>query len=107
MLNIFQKYVYANRKLCDVANALEEHSRGPDVGVDLLWPRSGCQLLRECTDTILVDSPGIDVEADFDLWIQEYCQGSRLLVTSCPIGVNIFFILYQAEVMLLSLSLLC
>ena len=52
------------RNLSQVANALQEYSRSPDIGVDLLWPksRSGCKLLRD-NNLILIDSPGFDIEA--------------------------------------------
>ena len=50
------------------------------MGVDLLWPKQSCKLLGLSDDLILVDSPGIDVEANFDVWIEDYCQDADIFV---------------------------
>ena len=63
----------------ELVHALGESSFGPDSSVDLFWPRHRCHIL-ENDDVILVDSPGVDVEADFDSWIDKHCADADLFV---------------------------
>ena len=57
---IFSKYVYVDRKLFDVANALEEHSRGPDVPGHTLrgWRFSQSPARRLVTDPLSDEAGG-------------------------------------------------
>ena len=64
--------------LSDLANSLKECSFGPDKCVELLWPRHSCPLLGN--NVILVDSPGIDIDGDFDSWIESYCMDAEIFV---------------------------
>ncbi len=47
-------------------NVVGDASVDASVRVELLWPRERCRLLSD--DVILVDSPGVDVDVDFDEW---------------------------------------
>lgn len=47
--------------------------------IDILWPRGRCKLLKN-DDVVLIDSPGVDVDADFDTWIDEECSDADLFV---------------------------
>jgi mitofusin len=50
-------------------SALSSHPASKSAtssSVQLLWPRRRCRLLAD--DVVLLDSPGVDVEMDFDEW---------------------------------------
>ena len=47
--------------------------------VHLLWPRDKCPLLKN-DDIVFVDSPGIDVDTNFDAWIDEECADADLFI---------------------------
>lgn len=60
------------------------HDASADVpkdakSVNLLWSRDRCQLLKN-DDVILVDSPGVDIDEDFDACIDEHCSDADLFV---------------------------
>ena len=42
------------------------------------WPVERCRLLGE--EVVIIDSPGIDVEADLDEWIDKHCLDSDVFV---------------------------
>ena len=46
--------------------------------MELLWPRHLCPLLEN--NVILVDSPGVDIDGDFDKWIEDYCMDAEIFV---------------------------
>ena len=66
--------------LSDLANALKEYSLGPNRFVQLLWPIHSCPLLLENQNVVLVDSPGVDIDGDFDCWIENYCMDAEIFV---------------------------
>lgn len=66
--------------LSDLANALKEYSLGPNRFVQILWPKHSCPLLLENPNVILVDSPGVDLDGDFDCWIENYCMDAEIFV---------------------------
>jgi len=46
--------------------------------VQIHWPVERCRLLGE--EVVIIDSPGIDVEADLDNWIDKFCLDSDVFV---------------------------
>ena len=46
--------------------------------MQLFWPRHRCPLLAD--DVVLVDTPGVDIDADFDVWIDRFCLDADLFV---------------------------
>ena len=50
-----------------------------EASIHLFWPRSQCELLQN-DDLILVDSPGIDVDIDFDTWIDQEVADADLFI---------------------------
>ena len=50
-----------------------------EASINLFWPRSQCELLQN-DDLILVDSPGIDVDIDFDTWIDQEVADADLFI---------------------------
>lgn len=64
--------------LSSIAHTLGSRSLGPDSTVVLLWPRRRCPLLDE--GVVVLDSPGVDVSADSDGWIDRACLDSDLFV---------------------------
>merc|ERR1712192_183951 len=50
------------------------------------WPVERCRLLGE--EVVIIDSPGIDVEADLDNWIDKFCLDSACLCSGCQCGVH-------------------
>ena len=49
------------------------------TSVQLHWPRDRSPLLRN-DDVQIIDSPGVDVDTDFDKWIDEHCSDADLFV---------------------------
>ena len=66
------------RSLAGFADALRSTALDPKSSLKVYWPRNRCDLLKN--NVVLVDSPGIDVEADFDAWIENYCSDADLFV---------------------------
>lgn len=46
--------------------------------VKIYWPIKRCSLLKH--DVVLVDSPGVDVEENLDIWIDEHCHDADVFV---------------------------
>ena len=46
--------------------------------IDLFWPTSTCVLLKN--DVVLIDSPGLDISHDSDLWIDQHCTDADVFV---------------------------
>lgn len=44
----------------------------------IFWPRERCSLLRD--DVVFVDSPGVDVSANLDDWIDNHCLNADVFV---------------------------
>lgn len=44
----------------------------------IFWPRERCTLLRD--DVVFVDSPGVDVSANLDDWIDNHCLNADVFV---------------------------
>ncbi|CAG5135523.1 unnamed protein product, partial [Candidula unifasciata] len=61
-----------------LASALSSVKLSENSLIRILWPKEKCRLLRE--DVILVDSPGIDVTPDLDLWIDKFCLDADVFV---------------------------
>ena len=74
------KIILSFSSLSDLANALKEYSLGPNKFVQLLWPIHSCPLLLENQNVVLVDSPGVDIDGDFDCWIENYCMDAEIFV---------------------------
>ncbi|CAF4242495.1 unnamed protein product, partial [Rotaria magnacalcarata] len=61
-----------------IGNALSREKLDSDSLVKILWPKEKCRLIRD--DVILVDSPGIDVSANLDQWIENHCLDADVFV---------------------------
>ena len=61
-----------------LANALNTERMGDSTLVRVFWPKSKCPLLSD--DVVLVDSPGIDVSANLDEWIDKHCLDADVFV---------------------------
>ncbi|XP_052759812.1 mitofusin-1-like isoform X3 [Mya arenaria] len=61
-----------------LASALSNVKLKENSLIRILWPKSKCRLLRE--EVVLVDSPGIDVTPDLDLWIDKFCLDADVFV---------------------------
>ena len=64
--------------LGQLGNALCSDKLEASSKVRIVWPRNRCKMLEE--EVILIDSPGIDVEADLDEWIDKFCLDSDVFV---------------------------
>jgi len=64
--------------LSQLGNALCEQKLDSNQRVSIHWPVQKCRLLGE--EVVLIDSPGIDVEADLDEWIDRFCLDSDVFV---------------------------
>ncbi|CAF1289985.1 unnamed protein product [Didymodactylos carnosus] len=64
--------------LKDLGSALSREKLNSDSLVKILYPKEKCRLLRD--DVILVDSPGIDVSANLDQWIEDHCLDADVFV---------------------------
>ncbi|CAF2037602.1 unnamed protein product [Rotaria magnacalcarata] len=75
--------------LSTIGNALSREKVDSDSLVKILWPKEKCCLLRD--DVVLVDSPGIDVSANLDQWIEKYCLDADvfILVVSAEATITI------------------
>lgn len=61
-----------------LASALSAAKLQENSLIRILWPKDKCRLLRE--DVVLVDSPGIDVSTELDLWIDKFCLDADVFV---------------------------
>ncbi|CAM4951940.1 unnamed protein product [Rotaria socialis] len=75
--------------LSTIGNALSREKVDSDSLVKILWPKEKCHLIRD--DVVLVDSPGIDVSANLDQWIEKYCLDADvfILVVSAEATITI------------------
>ncbi|CAF0977906.1 unnamed protein product [Rotaria sordida] len=64
--------------LGNVGSALSREKLDSDSLVKILWPKEKCRLIRD--DVVLVDSPGIDVSANLDQWIEDHCLDADVFV---------------------------
>ncbi len=69
----------SSSSISTVVSSLSTRSYGPNTSVVLLWPRGLSPIFQE-SDVVLVDSPGIDVDADCDGWIDQFCRDADLFV---------------------------
>ncbi|KAJ8319801.1 hypothetical protein KUTeg_001388 [Tegillarca granosa] len=46
--------------------------------IRIMWPKEKCRLLRE--DVVIVDSPGVDVSPNLDVWIDKFCLDADVFV---------------------------
>ena len=63
----------------DFKSSLLPWSEIKSQSVQLHWPRDRSPLLKN-DDVQIIDSPGVDVDADFDEWIEEHCSDADLFV---------------------------
>ncbi|XP_036344617.1 LOW QUALITY PROTEIN: transmembrane GTPase Marf-like [Rhagoletis pomonella] len=61
-----------------LANALCQEKLSESSLVRIFWPRERCSLLRD--DVVFVDSPGVDVSANLDDWIDNHCINADVFV---------------------------
>merc|ERR1719282_493781 len=61
-----------------LGNALCSSKLESNAKVRIVWPKDKCRLLGE--EVVIIDSPGIDVEADLDEWIDKHCLDSDVFV---------------------------
>ncbi|KAL5275030.1 MFN2 family protein [Megaselia abdita] len=61
-----------------LANALCQEKLSESSLVRIFWPRERCHLLRD--DVVFVDSPGVDVSANLDDWIDNHCLDADVFV---------------------------
>jgi len=66
------------QSLSQLGNALCAEKLESDSRVRVHWPVEKCRLLGE--EVVIIDSPGIDVEADLDNWIDKHCLDSDVFV---------------------------
>lgn len=66
------------QSLPQLGNALCAEKLEANSKVRILWPVERCRLLGE--EVVIIDSPGIDVEADLDNWIDKFCLDSDVFV---------------------------
>lgn len=66
------------QSLPQLGNALCAEKLEANSKVRILWPVEKCRLLGE--EVVIIDSPGIDVEADLDNWIDKFCLDSDVFV---------------------------
>jgi len=64
--------------LSQLGNALCAEKLESNSQVRIHWPVEKCRLLGE--EVVIIDSPGIDVEADLDNWIDKFCLDSDVFV---------------------------
>merc|ERR1719412_1267732 len=64
--------------LSSLGNALCSEKLDSMCRVQVHWPVERCRLLGE--EVVIIDSPGIDVEADLDEWIDKHCLDSDVFV---------------------------
>jgi len=64
--------------LSSLGNALCSEKLDSNNRVQVHWPVERCRLLGE--EVVIIDSPGIDVEADLDEWIDKHCLDSDVFV---------------------------
>uniref|UniRef100_A0A2R5LML6 Putative mitochondrial assembly regulatory factor n=2 Tax=Ornithodoros turicata TaxID=34597 RepID=A0A2R5LML6_9ACAR len=66
------------QSVSQLGNALNSESLGESTLVRIFWPKDKCNLLKD--DVVLVDSPGIDVSPNLDLWIDKHCLNADVFV---------------------------
>jgi len=66
------------QSLPQLGNALCAEKLDSNCKVQIHWPVEKCRLLGE--EVVIIDSPGIDVEADLDEWIDKHCLDSDVFV---------------------------
>jgi len=66
------------QSLPQLGSALCAEKLDSDSTVNIHWPVERCRLLGE--EVVIIDSPGIDVEADLDEWIDKHCLDSDVFV---------------------------
>jgi len=64
--------------LSQLGNALCAEKLDSSSRIKIHWPVEKCRLLGE--EVVIIDSPGIDVEADLDEWIDRFCLDSDVFV---------------------------
>ena len=60
------------QSLPQLGSALCAEKLDSNCKVQIHWPVEKCRLLGE--EVVIIDSPGIDVEADLDEWIDKYTR---------------------------------
>ncbi|KAL3862666.1 hypothetical protein ACJMK2_008620 [Sinanodonta woodiana] len=70
-----QKSIQSIKQL---AHALSSVKLESNSLIRIVWPKEKCRLLKE--DVVFVDSPGIDVTPDLDVWIDKFCLDADVFV---------------------------
>ena len=66
------------QSISQLGNALSNECVDPNTKVRVVWPKEKCKMLGE--EVVIIDSPGIDVETDLDVWIDQVCLDSDVFV---------------------------
>ena len=66
------------QSISQLGNALSSEKLDPSAKVRIVWPKEKCKMLGE--EVVIIDSPGIDVETDLDVWIDRVCIDSDVFV---------------------------
>lgn len=66
------------QSLPQLGSALCAEKLDSNCKVQIHWPVEKCRLLG--SEVVIIDSPGIDVEADLDEWIDKHCLDSDVFV---------------------------
>uniref|UniRef100_A0A1A9X2I7 Dynamin-type G domain-containing protein n=1 Tax=Glossina brevipalpis TaxID=37001 RepID=A0A1A9X2I7_9MUSC len=61
-----------------LANALSQEKLSENSLIRIFWPRDRCSLLRD--GVVFMDSPGVDVSANLDDWIDNHCLNADVFV---------------------------
>lgn len=46
--------------------------------VNVFWDKNKCKLLSE--GVVLVDTPGLDIDENYDMWIDKFCTDADVFV---------------------------
>ena len=49
--------------------------------IEIYWPRLQCRLLKD--DVVILDSPGLDYDSDFDSWINSTTRDAGEQTSPC------------------------
>lgn len=62
-----------------IANALSPEATGDRHQiVRLFWDKNKCKLLGD--GVVLMDTPGLDIDENYDMWIDKYCMDADVFV---------------------------
>ncbi|XP_063901038.1 mitofusin-1-like [Zophobas morio] len=75
-----KKFRCSLTNVAQVASAVSPHSTNPTTRrlVNVFWQKNKCKLLRD--EVVLIDSPGLDLDSDYNRWINDYCTDADVFV---------------------------